>query len=1123
MAIPVTSNNQNIDFVRLVVLDLVTRPQPAIALFPQNPDGTSLLVNVSTTTINIRYVSTSTSTSSFNYIGKTVEELCNEINLDTIPITAVSCLREKILSQGDIYLKDTSSYFKIPDEFTALERTVKNGIYIRSKNYTVKHKQDSNFKLLAPYNNSFLLPWNPVITNSSFIAHKNGKAFKYSIPEYHNQVWSLKYGKPFKDVIGEKLSLVKKNVYKVSRTPIFWNGENLNLYNDDSLVPPSLIDDVDTNNGLVYVKENTVISDSTRIDYSYIENNYEYNYLNINCHFSQNPSLLNKFVLIYAIPEEGANYTINKRTIFHSVGDSLEEAINSISHANNDYDYVIIGAYSCHQVLPSNSINLLDTRVKGGGLIENTGPVSPVHEVSNILDLEETTNKIEDKYRESKFYFDIGTYDGQLYPGAGAVVVELPSTVKEKISEGDIRAGVTKFLGAGILPNISYYDRVLPSVDGISTQISMVFNGGMSENTYGYSGSCWNRFPVDIGYHPSTGVFSVSDEPIRNNVVFIDGTGVIRTNPNYGTRQSYLKSTPDAGIQYYTRTVDIDSYSSHDGYRFSAWKKVTEFDTREVASGQLKKGYVYFEPSHNNKEYSRVTVNSPFRLDSTGNFKNEVSQEIYSIHNKILGLVEDIDFTITTSIDEEITAPQVINTYDSVSNTGLSQIGDYFGCSKIYNYLFDLQDSDLIDTYSGTIDLVGKSMLQTFSDGSNQDLKYFDVHSQIYTHTNDSISSVEIKDFYSNITKYGIFRSRLYGTGDYVYQYICDRLLPLNSGHLFLLSNNYLPASYDYVYNSTTETITIEGVSPLVPELSGYSQAEIVETNNNDFEYLDTVQHIGSTAKLVNDFSGSFASSMIPLMSTYLSGIQKTFNRAQNAINYYRTNNGNSVVQHWYNPYNRYGKYVGNYSKQLINYANCLLYAQTNGTGVTYSNQSGIDVCALESVFSKINSVLTYVSSGFTETVINGGLLDEYTPYLLESYGWYVNNYQSILSHISGYNPSVSIPNNTNLFSGIFHTGLYTTIKGMTTTNGDMFETTIVDGDPGPFQVHVPKYIFDALAEGVIMDSNLYLPIANSVFNTVKNNYSIDGIYYTDPLKSLDYGTYEHEIAPHLVKLYKSL
>ena len=108
-------------------------------------------------------------------------------------------------------------------------------------------------------------------------------------------------------------------------------------------------------------------------------------------------------------------------------------------------------------------------------------------------------------------------------------------------------------------------------------------------------------------------------------------------------------------------------------------------------------------------------------------------------------------------------------------------------------------------------------------------------------------------------------------------------------------------------------------------------------------------------------------------------------------------------------------------------------------------------------------------------------------------------------------------------FYGLFKTGLYTLVKGMTTPACSMLEATIVNGDVGPFEPLVPTKIIDALAMGCKLNKELYLPLAQAVFNTLTGNYSVNGIYWTDPLKSNNNAGTEDLISRKWVRLYKEL
>jgi hypothetical protein len=86
-----------------------------------------------------------------------------------------------------------------------------------------------------------------------------------------------------------------------------------------------------------------------------------------------------------------------------------------------------------------------------------------------------------------------------------------------------------------------------------------------------------------------------------------------------------------------------------------------------------------------------------------------------------------------------------------------------------------------------------------------------------------------------------------------------------------------------------------------------------------------------------------------------------------------------------------------------------------------------------------------------------------------------------------------------------------------------MIEATIVNGDIGPFEPKVPTKIIDALTIGCKLNKDLYLPLAQAVFNTLTGNYSVNGMYWKDPLKSLKNAGNEDVISSKLVKLYKEI
>jgi hypothetical protein len=73
--------NQNlVDFTRGCLLNRVSKPQTAIALYPKNTSSTSVRVSVTSSVINIQYIAATTITHSITYTNKSIKSVCIEIN-----------------------------------------------------------------------------------------------------------------------------------------------------------------------------------------------------------------------------------------------------------------------------------------------------------------------------------------------------------------------------------------------------------------------------------------------------------------------------------------------------------------------------------------------------------------------------------------------------------------------------------------------------------------------------------------------------------------------------------------------------------------------------------------------------------------------------------------------------------------------------------------------------------------------------------------------------------------------------------------------------------------------------------------------------------------------------------
>lgn len=1124
MTTPASFNLQTLDYSRLLLSDRVSRAPYGLAIYPLSDINNKLAINVTGTTINIRYTTTTITISSVNYVNKTAEQVALEINSLALPIKAKALIKDTVLFSGDLFIYNESTFFSIPEGFRPVDRLTENGIIIRTKKYTVKHKNLANFRILSPYSQSVLLPWYPLITNGQFVQKYRSNLYHYGIPEFDNQTWSVKYGKPFKDVISGPVRQLSANSYKVSRSPIFWNGENISLYNNDVLINNSIIEDVDIQNGIIYFSPNIGNVNITSVDYTYLEKNFEYKGININAHFSQNPNLIDKFVLLYAKPLEGSDYFRNKKTIYHIVASSIEEGIANIQATDTDVPSIIIGGYSIGQVITSDRIKVFDTRSLGGGLISNEGPISPLQQYRyGYIDTKKPTRSpIEATYKESASFWDVGNWDGEIYPGAAAITISLPESLRNKMSKKEIAERASKFIAAGVYPVIEYYPDAIPAVTGKSTQISLLMNGGLTESSNGNSGVAWMRGELELPGDSTTGQWptNLAYAPV---VYRADGTGVLMSTPMESVYQTYLKSTPIAGIQYYSRSVTKITGSNNDEIVYTPWQKTTIEDRRPVPAGWLTKGYVDFSKSPNTLEIKNIKVNSPYRLDFTGQFANQLEVEIENIHKAISGKTKEQ--IIQDPFGEELVIAPIEYTYLDLETKQLSNCGDYFGANPAFNYLFDMIDSSLEKPYSGAIDKIGKQVVNSVTGvGGLKSFLFYSVGNGYQAYEDLSQTGLDFRDSLIQLSKYTYWKGKTAGISDPYYNLGVDYIINIVNS-INNISGYYYPKTYrTELSDSIASPIQFIPEPHVFPATSGYSEAEVNEEYNKDFDYLYMNPAICSTALAVYDYSSFGAINLSTSLNKARTAASAALNRFTQAVNGTRTYSGVPVVQSWYLPYNRYGKYLGSITRQFIDSYEYLHTSQVNGINVGFNNLAGMDVDTLDWYFSGIETMLKVAYSGVSENVLRNGVMEPEMADTLYSYGWYVVNRDKHIEYRDSYTGMSGVGANYKPeFSGLFKTGLYMIVKGMTTQYASMLEAPIVNGEPGPFDPAVPTKIIDTLSIGCKIDKATYLPLAQAVFNTITGNYSVNGMYWADPLKSIKNAGNEDIMGTKWVNLYKAL
>lgn len=353
--------------------------------------------------------------------------------------------------------------------------------------FKVKCIDSRYIKVQAPREDELLESWYPRIQfgHYSQILDQYGTHLKvcYTMPEYDEQYYSEKFGKPYVDILEEKVTVLNSHMVKTKCFPLFVkeNETTISLYKklDDELFEIH-IKDISFSDGVIITKETISESDNIICNYTYIEESYIYRgfwrnkndfaridlnpnkyhtYSDMNYTPSEtkpSKNLFNKVIyffmrptVIYEVdadndsliynPEDDADIgTVtleNKNTLYHQI-DNAQPA--------EDHD-IYIGSVYIRQNTSLHSTVLVDSRSRGGGIIES---------------MKDSIRK--ELEPESDYYLDIGYYDGEPYQENGVIIIRLDnSLLKEfggRFTQGDIEAKVKRWLGFGIYPIIEYVD-----------------------------------------------------------------------------------------------------------------------------------------------------------------------------------------------------------------------------------------------------------------------------------------------------------------------------------------------------------------------------------------------------------------------------------------------------------------------------------------------------------------------------------------------------------------------------------------------------------------------------------------------------------------------------------------
>jgi len=451
-------SNRAIAHAREIILPHTTRPVGVLLftdpLYPNN----SVDYKVSLTTTQIGIYTSGQDPFMVDYVGKTIKQVAAELSNSPFPIEVKSLVDISYLQEGELLTSGTT----IPSSFSLIDRSIDGkGAIIRARRWSISYNKQTTVEVKAPYNTGSVQPWYARISNGSFSKIENATLYYFGVPEYKNQAWSTRFGYPFVDVEGERVNLVGDKKIRTNRSPIYWKGNNIVItdISGSRVYPSTIIKDVDTINGIIYLTDGARVGSNALIHYTYKEDNLIYRGVNLNAHFSQNPQILDMYVVYYALPIKSTAGGEREKGIYHSIGNSIPEAINNITDVSMAEAIAILGAIHVTSNLGYEESNIIDTRSYGGGLTEDR--------VGKLA---------EKRFPQTQYFNDLSTYDGIPYHGSAAVVVELPKEITNVMSLEDLKRATKKFIAAGVyvimdyenISNIWYPTERTPDISQVS-------------------------------------------------------------------------------------------------------------------------------------------------------------------------------------------------------------------------------------------------------------------------------------------------------------------------------------------------------------------------------------------------------------------------------------------------------------------------------------------------------------------------------------------------------------------------------------------------------------------------------------------------------------------------------
>lgn len=257
---------------------------------------------------------------------------------------------------------------------------------------------------------------------------------RYKISDFDFQVFEPTAGAPYRTIAFEEPSFLDAKRIRVARYPIrSLSDVTIQL---DGVTDNTLIDQVDLNNGIIFLSRTLSTNAFVNVSYVYEDKSYTCDGINLNPTLRHNPDILGKYVGLYIIPNMiFRTFTTEtfQRTVFTMTRDTADEIVIEVPTLKlsdgTSAHALLLGIYHVVQSEDPDDITVIDTRTPGGGLRSDIAPID--------VDQDEV-----------RFYGDIGGhFDGEPFPDAGTLIVEIPDTIPGT-GEADCRVTIFDSIGS---------------------------------------------------------------------------------------------------------------------------------------------------------------------------------------------------------------------------------------------------------------------------------------------------------------------------------------------------------------------------------------------------------------------------------------------------------------------------------------------------------------------------------------------------------------------------------------------------------------------------------------------------------------------------------------------------